>query len=289
MVKKIISLSILASLFLGFFSSCKKDDTTVPEPSNQEKALAVMLSLGSPYDTTAAVKWMNANYIQHNLGGYTGLQGFLGLVSFAKSVNATSKNYRLFTDGDYVFAHQAYKFNPNAPAFPVFDVFRFENGKLAEHWDNVAYYAGAETISTVNGHSMVDGGTTLIDESKTTANKNFVSQYILNVAIGGATNYSTYFTTDFAQHHPELNNGISGLQNGISVLSKSKYQSLFKIVGQGNFVLTMCKGQYNDGTGYKDAGLYDMFRVENGKIVEQWSNWEIIPPSSQWANQNGKF
>ena len=137
MKKKFFKLSVIAFVIFGFLTSCSKDDditTTTPEPSNQEKALAVMLSLGN-YDKEPATKWMNTDYIQHNLGGYTGLQGFYGLIDFAQSVNATSKNYRLFTDGDYVFAHQAYKFNPSAPAFPVFDVFRFENGKLAEHWE----------------------------------------------------------------------------------------------------------------------------------------------------------
>lgn len=291
MQRKILNYSLFALLFLSIFSCSNNDENTTVsnEPSNQEKALAVMLSLGSPYDKTPATQWMNVDYIQHNLGGYTGQQGFFGLVDYAKSVNATSKNYRLFTDGDYVFAHHAYKFNPNAAPFPVFDVFRFENGKLAEHWDNIAYYAGAETVSPINGNTMTDGGTILKDENKTTANKNFISQYILNVSIGGATNYSNYYTSNFVQHHPELENGITGLQNGSNILAKSKYQSLFKVLGQGNFILTMCKGQYNDGTGFKDAGLYDLFRVENGKIIEQWSNWEIIPPQSQWANQNGKF
>ena len=35
--------------------------------------------------------------------------------------------------------------------------------------------------------------------------------------------------------------------------------------------------------------FYDLFRIENGKIVEHWDTIEEIPPRSEWKNQNGKF
>lgn len=41
---------------------------------------------------------------------------------------------RVFEDGDYVFAHSDYNFfGPKIG----FDIFRFENGKIVEHWDNL--------------------------------------------------------------------------------------------------------------------------------------------------------
>ncbi|MGB0522288.1 MAG: nuclear transport factor 2 family protein [Flammeovirgaceae bacterium] len=100
-----------------------------------------------------------------------------------------------------------------------------------------------------------------------------VTRYINNILIGGATDYGTYFTTDFVQHDPELANGIAGLQSRRSVLTKSNHQPLFKVLGQGNFVLTIIQGQYNAGAGLQDAGLYSLFRMENDKIVEPWSTW----------------
>ena len=35
--------------------------------------------------------------------------------------------------------------------------------------------------------------------------------------------------------------------------------------------------------------VYDLFRVEHGKIAEHWDTIETIPPRDQWKNQNGKF
>lgn len=39
----------------------------------------------------------------------------------------------------------------------VFDIFRFEDGKIVEHWSN----SQKEVKTTVSGHSMTDGPTTI--------------------------------------------------------------------------------------------------------------------------------
>ena len=37
------------------------------------------------------------------------------------------------------------------------------------------------------------------------------------------------------------------------------------------------------------AGIYDLFRIENGKIAEHWDTLQAIPPRDEWKNNNGKF
>jgi predicted SnoaL-like aldol condensation-catalyzing enzyme len=64
-----------------------------------------------------------------------------------------------------------------------------------------------------------------------------------------------------------------------------KYDRVHKVLGEGSFVLTVSEGHL----GGKHVSLYDLFRVENGKIVEHWDTIEPIPPRGEWKNSNGKF
>lgn len=69
------------------------------------------------------------------------------------------------------------------------------------------------------------------------------------------------------------------------MLAKFNYQQIFKVLGQGNFAMAMSKIQF-DG---KDAVVYDLFRVEGGKIVEHWDVLEMTAPREQWKHNNGKL
>jgi hypothetical protein len=58
-----------------------------------------------------------------------------------------------------------------------------------------------------------------------------------------------------------------------------------RFVAEGNFVLVLTEGDLPTGP----TALYDLFRVENGKIVEHWDVLTPIPPREQWKNPNGPF
>ena len=63
------------------------------------------------------------------------------------------------------------------------------------------------------------------------------------------------------------------------------YQANHKILGEGNFVLSISEGQFMN----KHVSFYDLFRIADGKIVERWDTIEPILPKSEWKNNNGKF
>ena len=39
----------------------------------------------------------------------------------------------------------------------------------------------------------------------------------------------------------------------------------------------------------KHAAFYDLYRIDNDKIVEHWDVIEEIPAEKDWKNSNGKF
>jgi predicted SnoaL-like aldol condensation-catalyzing enzyme len=63
------------------------------------------------------------------------------------------------------------------------------------------------------------------------------------------------------------------------------YKSVHKILGEGDFALVVTEASFGD----VPTGIYDLYRIENGKIAEHWDTLEAIPPRDEWKNSNGKF
>ncbi|WP_210215012.1 nuclear transport factor 2 family protein [Mesorhizobium sp. M4B.F.Ca.ET.089.01.1.1] len=225
-------------------------------------------------------------YIQHNLGAADGLVGFGALLAALPPGSAKVNTVRVFQDGDLVFAHTAYDFfGPKIG----FDIFRFENGRIVEHWDNLQETAGPNP----SGRTMIDGPTELKDLDKTEANKALVSAFAYDILVNGRMDrLAGYFDGNgesYRQHNPQIADGLSGLAAGFAALAEAgiaiKYDRIHKVLGEGNFVLVVSEGSL----GGKPTSYYDLFRVENGKIAEHWDTIEAIPPKAEWKNGNGKF
>ena len=64
-----------------------------------------------------------------------------------------------------------------------------------------------------------------------------------------------------------------------------KYEKNHILLGEGSFVLSVSEGLFMN----KHVSFYDLFRIEDGKIVEHWDTIEEILPKDKWQNTNGKF
>lgn len=231
------------------------------------------------------VAYINPNkYIQHNLAVGDGLAGFGAVLQALPAGSAKANTYRAFQDGDFVFAHTEYNFfGPKIG----FDIFRFEDGKIVEHWDNLQ-----ETASpNPSGHTMIDGTAEIKDLDKTQENKTLVSNFVNDILVNGKMEkLAGYYDGDnYIQHNPLIGDGLSGLGKALGEWAKQgitmKYDTVHKVLGEGNFVLVVSEGHL----GGKHSSFYDLFRVENSKIAEHWDTIEEIPAKDTWKNNNGKF
>ncbi|TVO68441.1 MAG: hypothetical protein FHP92_16195 [Denitromonas halophila] len=252
------------------------------QPVAQVRELLKSIETGD----AAPVAYINPNkYIQHNLAVADGLVGFGAVLHQLLAGSARVNTVRAFQDGDYVFTHTDYNFfGPKIG----FDIFRFEDGKIVEHWDNLQ-----EKPATANpsGHSMIDGATEIVDREKTASNKTLVRAFVEDVLVNGRMDkLSGYFAGDaYIQHNPQVPDGLSGLGGALKAMAEQgiimKYDRIHKVLGEGNFVLAVSEGSF----GGKPTSFYDLFRVENGVIAEHWDTIETIPARAEWKNDNGKF
>jgi predicted SnoaL-like aldol condensation-catalyzing enzyme len=254
------------------------------EMSNKQKVVSLLKSIET--GKTEPIGYINqSKYIQHNL---TAADGLNGLGAFLKQLppNSTKVNtVRAFQDGDYVFTHSDYNFfGPKIG----FDIFRFENGKIVEHWDNLQQ---KPTKTNPSGHTMTDGSTRIKDKDKTEENKKLIKNFLKDVLVNGETHkLREYFKgNSYIQHNPIIPDHVSGLGKTMEEMTKKgitmKYDKVHQILGEGNFVLAVSEGHL----GGKHNSFYDLFRVENGKIAEHWDTVEEIPARENWKNNNGKF
>lgn len=253
--------------------------------SNPKQQVVELLKSIETGDTTP-VGYINPNkYIQHNLAVGDGLAGFGAVLQQLPKGSAKVNTARVFQDGDYVFAHTDYNFfGPKIG----FDIFRFEDGKIVEHWDNLQQTPASANPS---GHTMIDGSTAAADVGKTQENKELVRSFVDDILVNGRmSKLAGYFDGDkYIQHNPQIGDGLSGLGVALQAMAKQgitmKYERIHKVLGEGNFVLVVSEGSFAD----KPTSFYDLFRVEHGKIAEHWDTIETIPPRSEWRNTNGKF
>lgn len=88
-------------------------------------------------------------YIQHNPMVQSGAEPFRAFFKafYAGNPQATIEVKRVLADGDLVALHYKATFTPAERGYAVVDIFRIENGKIAEHWDVVQPIAEAPANS----------------------------------------------------------------------------------------------------------------------------------------------
>lgn len=241
------------------------------------------------FDTEALSKLLTDDYIQHNPGVPTGKAALLEVAPALKEAEFKTTVHRIITEGDLVVVHSTFDNAElfGAPTLVSFDVFRAEDGKAAEHWDNLQ----APPETTASGRSMTDGPTEITDIEKTSANKAVVQGFIDDVFLGGKLEKGGDYVISepgaYIQHNPMVADGLDELGDAFAAMQKAgsafSFSELHMIVAEGNFVFTMTEG----AVGGTPSAFFDLWRVDDGLIVEHWDTISTIP--AEMAHDNGKF
>jgi len=97
-----------------------------------------------------------------------------------------------------------------------------------------------------------------------------------------------YLGAKYVQHNPSAADGAEGLKGFIQFLRDKFPQSRNEVkraLADGDFVVLHVHSVREPNT--RGRAIIDIFRLENGKIVEHWDAIQDIPEKA--ANSNGMF
>lgn len=235
--------------------------------------------------------YFTETYIQRNPmlpSGSAVIKEFLGKQADGEREDARPNEvHRMIGEDDLVATHSTY-YNFGETPLVAFDIFRIENGRIAEHWDNLTPLRAEPNPA---GRTQTDGWTEVSDFDATAENKALVVELVEKMFIGGERLDVTQYINPakYLQHNPDAGDGLQGLQDLMAVNAakgmKMRYDEIGIVVAEGNFVLTGAAGALGD----MPTAFYDLWRLEGGLIVEHWDVIAPIQTENLPAGYPGKF
>lgn len=261
------------------------------KPSDEELgavAREAMISIFDKRDPSAIDRFFADPFIQHDPNIADGLAG---LRRYAEEIADSSapkiKIHRTLVDGDLVLLHSSYEgLKGKATSLVAFDLFRLKDGKIVEHWGGQE----AEAPPNPSGHTQVDGPTSVTDRDKTEQNRELVRAFKETVTVQLKFDQIDRFIQDgnYIQHASKVGDGTGRMKSRIADVAKPSSVPVLnprRYVADGNFVLALVEANAEGGP----TANYDLFRVDNGKIVEHWDVLSPIPPREQWKSSSGPY
>ena len=250
-------------------------------------AREAMIEIFRNRDSSTIDRFFSEPFVQHDpniADGLSGLRAFVAELANSPTTNVTI--YRTVVDGDIVMLHSTYEGWPGFSG-PViaFDLFRFKDAKIAEHWGGQT----PETGPNPSGHTQVDGPTAVVDRERTEANRALVGSFKQVVTVELRFDRVGEFIEGdrYVQHASKVGDGTARMKARVSQVEKPGGAPVLiprRYIAEGNFVLCLVEARTEPPT-----ANYDLFRVENGKIAEHWDVLSVIPPENRRKNTNDPF
>ena len=172
-----------------------------------------------------------------------------------------------------------------------FNLFRIEDGRLAEHWHSVQQAPGPNVLAPEHGGPQLvtgargDAQQALLrsTDPMLAANKQLAFDAWREVVEPGRSELAErFFSPDFIEHDPNGASGLEGLKSRIAQRAPTSAapgpatalrEPLVAVVAQGDLVVLVTALEHPHP--FKPGEIYtttwfDMVRIANGRIAEHW-------------------
>jgi predicted SnoaL-like aldol condensation-catalyzing enzyme len=202
------------------------------------------------------------DYRQHNPYVANGREGLRDFAARAVVPNPdfSARSSHVLADGEIVAVRNRFTgFGPKAHV--GFDLFRIQDGTIAEHWDCLQEDDDDTATSFLTAAPAAAPG-------DSNASRTLVESFVNQVLIAG--NLQRF--GDYAMQEPSL----ASLRDACAPTGSRKYERLHRLVADGELVLTQAQGT----SGGRPHALYDLFRVSGGKLVAHWGVTQEMPEAT---------
>ncbi|HEY5751483.1 MAG TPA: hypothetical protein VIU12_35735 [Chryseolinea sp.] len=272
--KHVIAVGLCAFACLATRAQTTKDHIMETPISNKEIVLDFWKRAIGQGNQEVAEQRIADDYIQHSASGGPGKAALLEALAMLKQMpkpeNPPKPFMRIIADGDYVVLHMLITFG--GQTMIVLDMVRLQNARFAEHWDAI------QLMTEAIAQTAIEGPTQINDPEQTASNKQRIADFAQAVLKEGQWERAADFVSPgIITHDPEARPGLPGWK---AMLQGYTLEKIYRIVGEGNFVMTQSRVFQNE-TPY---ACYDIYRLDKTKIVEHWRVKQPIPATLHHNN-----
>jgi len=211
-------------------------------------------------------------FVQHSTVYADGVDGYLPLFRLINKQNDIL-TYNIFRDDDHVIAHISYggRWNNRIPQVAL-EVFRIEDNRIAEHWDNIEDLVVPDQMP-----APIE-----ISPSDVADNELLVRNMIADVFVSDEpANVDLYFSPDFVDHssRPLSFNALMSAEN------IPRYDDIELIFGSDNLILAGIQGAPDELSTIET--YFDLYVINDGLITERWQTIQELPDA--FLHMNGKW
>ncbi|WP_099141276.1 nuclear transport factor 2 family protein [Xenorhabdus kozodoii] len=235
-------------------------------------------------DVEALKRYFAPNFIEHSPLVKEGLTGLRELVQTHPELHHEA--YRVLQDGDLVAIHGRFTGLDKQPLVG-FDLYRVADGFIVEHWDGLV----PQSAPNASGRTQLDGPTETEHDHDREKNRERVVNFFTRCLIEGHYDDFGNYTNgeQFRQHSPDIADGTAAVVAFLKQLKDEgqglHYAKLHRTVADGQFVLSHSEGSI---AGIRHS-YFELWRVENGKVVELWDAITPVPEDAQALHRHGIF
>jgi predicted SnoaL-like aldol condensation-catalyzing enzyme len=258
--------------------------SAVPElAANKRLVYDMWRTLIEARDTAGAVQYLAEGYIQHNPNADTGRDGvlafFAGLGAPTEVQDRVqAKLVSIVAEGDYVAMVRVDEYDQPRPYTTTwFDLFRIEDGLIAEHWDHGRLPADGTPSDYVPPVESTDQEAALAsDDPQLASNKRLVYDMWRTLLDAQQVEEAPRFLAEgYVQHNPLANTGLQGFLAFFRQFAQPQpveatVANFIQMIAEGDLVVLATVRPYDDAGAPYTTTWFDMFRVSDGLLVEHW-------------------